>query len=205
LRLVIPAPIESSADVDDEIGHQDSRAGHPSSRVTDYCPDPGRLLIARCTTVTCLRYAGSAYPFRMHSPQRLERRGIRYSLNLPVSLTLAHQEVHARSENISLLGILLTSAFLIPEGSTVEVAVGVARLPKPGAQLSARGKVCRVQPKSTGNFAVAIAFEHPFEFGLHGLSSGSNCQEEASPIPPKENRVVASQRLYVDSAWHMET
>jgi hypothetical protein len=141
----------------------------------------------------------------MHSPQRLQRRDIRHSLNLPVSLTLAHKEVHARSENISLVGILLTSAFLIPEGTAVDVTVGVAHLPKPGTQLSARGKVLRVQPKSTGDFAVAIAFEHPFEFSLPGLSSGSNCQEEGPRIPQKETRVVAGRRLCIDSAWHMET
>jgi hypothetical protein len=87
----------------------------------------------------------------------------------------------------------------------VDVTVGVARLPKPGTQLSARGKVLRVQPKSTGHFAVAIAFEHPFEFSLHGLSSGSNCQEEAPRISQKENRVAGGRRLFIDSAWHMET
>jgi hypothetical protein len=141
----------------------------------------------------------------MHSPQRLERRGIRYSLNLPVSLTLPHKEVHARSENISLVGILLTSAFLIPEGSAVDVTVGVAHLPKPGTQLSARGKVLRVQPKPAGHFSVAIAFDHPFEFSLHGLSSGSNCQQEAPRIAKTENRVVTNRGLHIDSAWHMET
>src|ERR1700691_3655881 len=62
-----------------------------------------------------------AYHFPMDSPQPLARRGIRYSLNLPVSLTLAHKKFHARSESISLGGILLTSAFLVPEGSVVEV------------------------------------------------------------------------------------
>lgn len=151
------------------------------------------------------RLRGSAYPSRMHPPQRLERRGIRYSLNLPVSLTLAHKEVHARSENISLVGILLTSAFLIPEGSAVDVTVGVAHLPKPGSQLSARGKVLRVQPKPAGNFSVAIAFDHPFEFSLHGLTSGSNCQNEGPSITQRENSAITNRGLHIDSAWHMET
>jgi hypothetical protein len=141
----------------------------------------------------------------MHSPQRQERRSIRHILNLPVSLTTAHKEVYARSENISLVGILLTSAFLIPEGSPVDVTVGVAHLPKPGTQLSARGKVLRVQPKPAGNFSVAIAFDHPFEFSLHGLNPGSNCQQETPRIPQKENKVVAGRGLHIDSAWHMET
>ena len=51
------------------------------------------------------------------SPQRSERRDVRYPLHLPVSLKVADKELHTRSENISLGGILLSSAFLIPEGS----------------------------------------------------------------------------------------
>jgi hypothetical protein len=141
----------------------------------------------------------------MDSPQRLQRRGIRYSLNLPVSLTLAHKELHARSENISLGGILLSSAFLIPEGSMVDVAVGVARLPQPGTQLSARGKVLRVLPKAGGDFAVAIAFERPFEFRLRNLNAGSGCQGEGTRLPQQENRVVTKRRLHLAAAWHMET
>jgi hypothetical protein len=71
--------------------------------------------------------------------------------------------MHTRSENISLGGILLSSAFLIPEGSTVDVKFGVASLSDTSTQSSVRGKVLRVQPQATGDFAVAIAFEHPFE------------------------------------------
>ena len=80
---------------------------------------------------------------------------------MPVVLKMAHKEMQARSENISLRGILLSSASLIPQGSTVEVAVGVANLPDHGVQLNARGKVLRVT-ETSGNFAVAIAFERPF-------------------------------------------
>jgi hypothetical protein len=106
----------------------------------------------------------------------MARRGIRYSLNLPVSLTLAHKKFPARSESISLGGILLSSAFLVPEGSIVEVEVRIAQLPQPGVQLSARGKVLRVQPKATGDFAVAIVFERPIEFSLEDLKSGADLQ-----------------------------
>ncbi len=121
----------------------------------------------------------SAYSLRARmsttdSPQRPERRDIRYPLHLPVSLRVADQELHTRSENISLGGILLSSAFLIPEGSAVEVAFGVTSLPDIGTQSSVRGKVLRVQPKATGGFAVAIAFEHAFRDGLQGLDSGSH-------------------------------
>jgi hypothetical protein len=140
----------------------------------------------------------------MDSPQWFERRGIRYSLNLPVSLTLAHKELHGRSENISLGGILLSSALLLPEGSMVEVAVGVAHLPQPGTQLSTRGKVVRVREKATG-FAMAIEFERAFEFSLQGLSSGSNCEGKGDHFPQEENGVITSRRLHLAWAWHMET
>ena len=110
----------------------------------------------------------------MDTPQRSERRDIRYPLHLPVSLKVADKELHMRSENISLGGILLSSASLIPEGSTVEVAFGVASLPDTGGQSSVRGKILRVQPRATGDFAVAIAFEHPFRDGLRDLDSGSH-------------------------------
>jgi c-di-GMP-binding flagellar brake protein YcgR len=108
----------------------------------------------------------------MDSPQRPERRDIRYPLHLPVSLKVADKELRTRSENISLGGILLSSAFQIPEGSTVEVAFGVVSLPDSGTQSSVSGKVLRVRPKATGDFAVAIAFEHPFRDGLQGPDSG---------------------------------
>jgi hypothetical protein len=141
----------------------------------------------------------------MASPQRQERRDIRYPLNLPVSVKLAHKEMHARSENISLRGILLSSAFLIPEGSTVEVAVGAAHRPDPGIQLSARGKVLRVQPKASGNFAVAIAFERPFGFGRQRLDSGTGSQGKEPRFPKGKDKIVTSRRLYFAPAWHTET
>jgi hypothetical protein len=139
----------------------------------------------------------------MDSPQRQERRDIRYPLQLPVSVKLAHKEMHARSENISLGGIMLSSAFLIPEGSTVEVAVEVAHLPEPGTQLSARGKVLRVQPGISGNFAVAIAFERPYDLGQPGPDSGPG--EKRPRFPQGTKRVVAGGGLQFTSAWYTET
>jgi c-di-GMP-binding flagellar brake protein YcgR len=91
----------------------------------------------------------------MNSPQRQERRDARYPLKLPVSVKLDREEMRVQSENISLGGILLSSAFPIPEGSTVDLAIGVWHV----TFLSARGKVVRVQPKIAGNFDVAVAFE----------------------------------------------
>ena len=91
----------------------------------------------------------------MNSPQRQERRDARYPLKLPVSVKLAREEICVQSENISLGGILLSTAFPIPEGSTVDLAIGVSHV----TFLSARGKVVRVEAKVAGNFAVAIAFQ----------------------------------------------
>jgi hypothetical protein len=108
----------------------------------------------------------------MDSPQRPEQRHTRYPLHLPVLLKVADKELRTRSENISLGGILLSSASLIPEGSMVEVAFGVASLPNTGIQSGVRGKVLRVQAKATGDFAVAIAFEHPFRDELQSPDSG---------------------------------
>jgi hypothetical protein len=99
----------------------------------------------------------------MNFPYHPERRSVRYHLHLPVSVTLANKEMHARSVNISLTGILLTSAFLIPVGSTVELKVGLVQMPDTGRPLAARGRVLRVQPQESGNFAVAIECDRPFE------------------------------------------
>jgi hypothetical protein len=107
---------------------------------------------------------------------------------MPVSLKVARKETCALSNNISLHGILRSSASQIPPGSTVEVAVGVANLPDHSVQLSARGKVLRVQPETSGTFAVAIGFERPFELGLQTPDTGP--------------RQVATGHA---SAWHTET
>jgi hypothetical protein len=162
------------------------------------------------------------------SPQRPERRGIRYPLDMPVLLKLAHREVHTRSQNISLGGILLSSAFLVPEGSRVEVAVEVAPAPHPGTQLSARGKVLRVHPKATGGFAVAIAFDRPFELGFEALNAGSTSQPRfpeakrgniethlrsthvqsthvRSVHVRSKTRIIPVRGLHLAAAWHTET
>ncbi len=140
----------------------------------------------------------------MNSPQQQGRRDIRYPLHMPVSVKLASKEILTRSENISLRGILLSSGLLIPQGSTVEVSVGVANLPDHGVQLSACGKVLRVQPETSGKFAVAIGFEHPFELGLKTPDSVSD-QGKRPRIPKEKNRVVTGPGLTVAHAWHTET
>jgi PilZ domain len=141
----------------------------------------------------------------MDSFQRPERRSVRYPLNLPVSLILANKQLHVRSESISLGGILLSSAFPISEGSKVEVAIGVAHLPQPGTQLTARGTVLRVQPRAAGDFAVSIAFERPFQFVPQSLSSGSSYQGKEPRLARRKNTVVGNRSLCLGLAWHTET
>ena len=140
----------------------------------------------------------------MNSPQQQGRRDIRYPLHMPVSIRLATKEILTRSENISLRGILLSSGSLIPQGSTVEVAVGVANLPDHGVQLSARGKVLRVQPETSGNFAVAIGFEHPFELGLKTPDTVPD-QGKRPRITQQKKEVATSRGLTLACAWHTET
>ena len=94
--------------------------------------------------------------------QRTERRSTRYPLHLVVSIKVADREIRARSENISLEGILLSSEFLIPRGSAVALQVGVGEIPTP-LFLTACGRVIRVQSMASGNFGLAIECDHPFE------------------------------------------
>lgn len=112
----------------------------------------------------------------MPSPQQPMRREARYPLRLPVSIWLADREMRTRSENISLNGILLSSAFLIPEGSTVELAVSVGHTPNPGVFLTGRGKVLRVRLKDSGDFAVAIECDRPFGLTRQGSNSATDYQ-----------------------------
>ena len=103
----------------------------------------------------------------MPSPQQPLRRDVRYPLHLPVSVRLADREMHLQSENISLHGILLSSAFLIPEGCTVDLSVSVGSTPYASIFLTGRGKVLRVQMKDSGDFTMAIECERPLGLTRH--------------------------------------
>lgn len=95
------------------------------------------------------------------------RRSTRYRLDLPVTIKLGDTQMSARSQNISETGILLSSDFLILEGSSVELAVHFTDTLEMGASLTARGKVLRVHPKMSGGFAMAIGCEAPFRITRH--------------------------------------
>jgi PilZ domain-containing protein len=141
----------------------------------------------------------------INSPQRHRRRDIRYPLHLPVSLKLADKEIRTQSENVSLGGILLSSAFMIPEGSAVGVEVGVAHPSQLGALLTAKGKVVRVQTRPGGDFAVAVQLERPFEIPLQKLSKRSSSKGKGSPFLEGKLRSSTIGGPHSAMAWHTET
>ncbi|HEY6371145.1 MAG TPA: PilZ domain-containing protein [Candidatus Sulfotelmatobacter sp.] len=143
----------------------------------------------------------------MDSPQRSERRDVRYPLHLPVLVRMAQRkEMRARSENISLSGILLSSSFLIPEGSAVEVSIGVEHLPDPGILLKARGKVLRVEPMDSGHFAVAIQLLEAFKLPLSEAELHSSSKEEKPPSSQaRRAAATSSSGMNFVPAWHTET
>jgi len=134
-----------------------------------------------------------------HLPQNQHRRELRYPLHLPVVIRTEKHEVRARSENISLGGILLSSASLLAEGSIVEVAVGVNQVSDTGVLLSARGRVLRVQETAAGEFTVAIKMDRSFQLPHRS-------REASRPAKAGEATVLRVDALTPDMlAWHMET
>jgi hypothetical protein len=149
---------------------------------------------------------------------------MRYPLHLPVVVRMARKEMRARSENISLGGILLASDVLIPEGTAVEVVVGVQHLPDPGVLLSALGTVLRVQRKEAGDFGVAIRLQRSFELPFtrpagHNVGAAQttlvlDCEKMerdrrerkkmSREKSHREKNHVLSRAPHVAS-WHMET
>jgi hypothetical protein len=122
------------------------------------------------------------------------------------------KEMRTRSENISLGGILVSSAILIPEGSSVEVSVGVDHLPDPGILLRARGKVLRAQPKDTGEFTIAIQLETSFQTPLlkaqpHSDSDSARDRDKVKlpSLVARKNAAAAGRGTHFDLAWHNET
>jgi len=139
-------------------------------------------------------------------PQRPVRRDVRYPLHLPVLIRMSHKDLHTRSENISLGGILLSSASLIPEGSAVEVAVGVENLPDPGILLNARGRVLRVESNAAGEFTVAIKLDRSFELPIPGPPSHTSSETPAPHASPTlKRKATFNHTLAFAPAWHTET
>ncbi len=143
----------------------------------------------------------------MDSPHQQQRRDFRYPLHLPVLVQMKQRRaMHTRSENISLGGILLSSAFLIPEGSTVEVSVGVDHLPDPGILLNARGKVLRVQPRNSGDFSIAIKLDAAFGLPLTGTKRITVAESKKSLSPgARLTSPILDVGKHLALAWHTET
>src|SRR5260221_6228616 len=142
----------------------------------------------------------------MDSPQRQERRDVRYTLHMPVLIrTTQRKEMHTRSENISLGGILLSSAFLIPEGSAVEVSIGVEHLADPGILLNAHGKVLRVQPKESGDFSVAIKLDGTFSLPLTERKPPASSKADRPTSTGSRKRIIIHRGMHFGLAWHTET
>jgi len=141
----------------------------------------------------------------MNSPQHSGRRDIRYPLHLPVSVKLADKEIRTRSENVSLGGILLSSAVMIPVGSAVGVDVGVAHPSHLGALLTARGKVVRVQTRPSGDFGVAVQLERPFKIPLQKLNKRSSSKGKDHRFPKGTLRSSTTCGPHSAVAWHTET
>ena len=149
------------------------------------------------------RSNGIVFPTAMKTMESPDRNRIRHQLQLPVSLRFAHHEMRAQSENISAQGILVSSAFLIPEGCAVDVAVEIVRC-RPGTFFSGRGRVVRTQPKGNGDFAVAIKLDQAFELGAKALNPSQDSEKKWQSAPEKTGR-SHSDRLHLASSWDMET
>jgi hypothetical protein len=94
---------------------------------------------------------------------------------------------------------------MIPEGSAVGVDVGVAHLSDVGALLTARGKVVRVQTRPSGDLAVAVELERPFEIPLQTLNKRSRSKGKGSPFLEGKLRSATTGGLHSAMAWHTET
>jgi hypothetical protein len=114
------------------------------------------------------------------------------------------KDMRARSENISLGGILLSSSFQIPEGSNVEVSIGVDHMQDPGILLNARGRVLRVQPKETGDFSVAIKLEGAFKLPVTD-DSRQNSNERKRPESRTKSIVPIMLPSNLVPVWFTET
>ena len=142
----------------------------------------------------------------MPSPTRNERRDFRYPLHLPVVIRMAqHNAMRTHSENISLGGLLLSSPVPIPEGSTIELSVGVEHLPDSGVLLRARGKVLRLLLKDTGDFAVAIQLQRAFKLPVaEPLPSNLHGKKPAFP-ESRPGAALGGVGAGLVPAWHTET
>jgi PilZ domain-containing protein len=111
------------------------------------------------------------------SPVPQRRESTRFRVSQPVTIKLASAAISgpflsARSENISKSGILLSSDFVIPKGSAVELIVDFT---PESFSLRARGKVIRVYPQPSEKFDIAVKCDLPFRIFRRRSRKGNRC------------------------------
>jgi hypothetical protein len=107
--------------------------------------------------------------------RKFRRFNLEYLVRVKFPSGNAMAEVDAVTRNISLGGLLLESACLIPYRSPVEFTITVRGEPisRP-IQLTSAGEVVRVEPGETaGGFRIAVAYSQPITHLEDHLATGA--------------------------------
>jgi PilZ domain len=106
----------------------------------------------------------------MGTPQKrkFRRFNLEYLVHVRFPSGNAMAEVDAVTRNISLRGLLVESACLIPYRSPVEFSITLRGGPiSRSIELTGAGKVVRVEPgKTADGFGIAVACSHPLDSNL---------------------------------------
>jgi len=107
----------------------------------------------------------------MGSGPIVRRRGVRFQLRLPITVTLESRnsvQLIGKTENISSRGVLFSAKSTLPFGSIVKLEV---RLPggsvRSRVAMEATGTILRIS-EQRGRFAVAVGCEQPFQIVHRG-------------------------------------
>jgi hypothetical protein len=99
------------------------------------------------------------------------RRRPRFQIHQPISLEVPHDSLtdvlHGTTENVSLLGVLVTTETKIPEDTRVDLALMLVpprTTPPYPLRLLNAGRVVRVETRPEGNVSIAIECDRAFEF-----------------------------------------
>ncbi len=102
------------------------------------------------------------------------RRRPRYQIRQPITLELPHDStptvLHRTTENVSLLGVLVTTDEAIPENTRVDLTLTLAtrRPPPQPLRLPNAGNVVRVERRPDGSVSIAIECDRAFELVTAG-------------------------------------
>jgi len=97
------------------------------------------------------------------------RRRPRFKIRQPISLELPHNGIrtllHGTTENVSMIGVLVTAAAEISENAAVDLTLTIAqpRTPPHPLRLPNSGKVVRVERRPDGYVSIAIECDRAFE------------------------------------------